>query len=261
MDSARAMSSEFDSQRGSSSIVFVEKLAASCLLREHSPRKLGVESVVASGGTTAAAAALTLTSQRRPRPSSTVRRDDDVMLAAKDDAISGVMHRRRRRRRRRYRRVGEGGGGGGGDGGSGRRGFSDGRTFLLHVATVSLLSPSSAFARGFRASGILPACLPADRGTGTRFSFDRDARDASIDRGKVNATSQSFDDGSPEATSSGKEASLCFCSRSNPPFQLTSLKWIRCFSIGFSFFSLVEGRKASFEESWAVYSLAVVLYL
>jgi len=64
------------------------------------------------------------------------------MHAAKDDAISGVMHRRRRRRRRRYRRVG-GGGGGGGDGGSGdgRRDFSDGRTFLLHVASVSLLSP------------------------------------------------------------------------------------------------------------------------
>lgn len=101
------------------------------------------------------------------------------MLAAKDDAILGVMHRRRRRRRRRYRRVGGGGGssgGGGGDGGGERRGFSDGRTFLLHVASVSLLSPSLAFARDFRVSGV----LLVDRGTGarsrsiaTRRCFDR----------------------------------------------------------------------------------------
>jgi len=130
------------------------------LLCEYSPRKLGVESV-ASVAT--AVVALTLTSQRRPRPSSTVRRDDDVMLAAKDDAISGVMHRRRWRRRRRYRRVGGGDGGGGGSDGDERRGFSDGRTFLLHVASVSLLSSSPAFARGFRVSGILLTI----HGTGT----------------------------------------------------------------------------------------------
>jgi len=86
-----------------------------------------------------AAAASALTSQRRPRPSSTERRDDDVTRATKDDAISGVMHRRRRRRR--CRRAGGGGGGG-------RRGFSDGRTFLLHVASASLLSSSPALAHG-----------------------------------------------------------------------------------------------------------------
>lgn len=105
-----------------------------CVPRKYLPRKLGVVSVAST------VVALTLTSQCRPRPSSTVWRDDDVTRTAKDDAISGVMHRRRWRRRRRYRCAGGGGGG--------RRGLSDGRTFLLHVASVSLLSASPAFAYG-----------------------------------------------------------------------------------------------------------------
>lgn len=123
---------------------------------------------------TVAVVAVTLTSQRRPRPSSTVRRDDDVMLAAKDDAISGVMHCRRRRRRRRYCRVGGGGcdGGGGGDGSDGRRGFSDGRTFLLHVVSVEFVLAVTCLDTRlprFR----YPVCHPLCR---YPFSFNRDAK-------------------------------------------------------------------------------------
>lgn len=92
------------------------------------------------------------------------------------------------------------------DGGGERRGFSDGRTFLHHVASVSSLSPSPVLARGFPRFRY-PARCP--------FSSGRDARAATIGRGRVNATSQSFDDGSPEATSSGKEASL-FSFAENP---------------------------------------------
>lgn len=67
----------------------------------------------------------------------------------------------------------------------------------------SLLSPSPALARDFRVSGILPAV----HCTGTR-SRSIATRDTWIDRGTVNAASQSFDHGPSEATSSGKEASV-----------------------------------------------------
>lgn len=115
-----------------------------------------------------------MTSQYRPRPSSTVWQDDDVTRTAKDDAISGVMHRRRWRRRRRYRCAGGGGGG--------RRGLSDGRTFLLHVASVSLLSASPAFAYG---SAFPVYSASPESGIPILCSL---ARDVSIDGIQVNST-------------------------------------------------------------------------